>query len=45
MPDASNTTVAISLAKSFKGRIQVTVQGNVTAANGASSNINAIKNL
>jgi hypothetical protein len=39
-PNSSNNAVTLSLAKPFKGTVQVTVQGTVTAANGASDNVN-----
>jgi hypothetical protein len=39
------STVTINLAKPFSGKVEVQVQGTITAANGASSSINATMNL
>ena len=39
-PSSSGNMVTINLAKRFKGTVQVTVQGTITATNGASSNVN-----
>jgi hypothetical protein len=39
-PSSNGSTVTINLAKPFKGTAQVTVQGTITAANGASSSVN-----
>jgi hypothetical protein len=39
-PNSSGNTVTINLAKPYKGEVQVTVQGTVTASNGASSSVN-----
>jgi hypothetical protein len=39
-PSSSGNTVTITLAKPFKGTVQATVHGTVTAANGASSSVN-----
>ena len=39
-PSSSDNTVTINLAKPLKGTVQVTVQGTITAANGALSSVN-----
>ena len=38
--NSSGSTVTINLAKPYKGQVQVTVQGIITAANGASKSVN-----
>jgi hypothetical protein len=38
-PSSSADTVTINLAKPFKGMVEVTVQGTITAANGSSSSV------
>lgn len=38
-PNSSGNAVTISLAKPYRGKVQVTVQGTVTASNGASSSV------
>jgi hypothetical protein len=41
----NGSTVTITLAKPFTGTVQATVQGTVTAANGASNNVRFAKIL
>ena len=38
-PNSTSSTVTINLAKPFKGRVEVMVQGNITARNGASNSV------
>ena len=45
-PNSTGSKVTIKLAKPFKGRVEVMVQGNITAgSNGASNSVRFIQNL
>ena len=44
-PSSGSSTVTINLAKPFKGTVQVMVQGNITAANGASNSVRFTQDL
>ena len=44
-PNSTSSTVTIKLAKPFKGRVQVMVQGNITAGNGASNSVRFTQDL
>jgi hypothetical protein len=44
-PNSSSNAVTISLAKPYKGAVQVGVQGTVTAANGASKSVSFLMNF
>ena len=44
-PNSTSSTVTINLAKPFKGRVQVMVQGNITAGNGASNSVRFTQDL
>ncbi len=41
----NGSTATLNLAKPFKGTVQVTVQGTVTAANGASNGVSLTRKL
>jgi Repeat of unknown function (DUF5650) len=42
---STGSTVTINLAKPFKGRVEVMVQGNITAGNGASNSVRFTQDL
>jgi hypothetical protein len=44
-PSGGGTAVTVTLAKPYKGKVQVGVQGTITGANGASDSINALMDL
>ena len=43
--NSTSSTVTINLAKPFKGRVEVMVQGNITAGNGASNSVRFTQDL
>jgi len=43
--NSASSTVTINLAKPFKGRVEVMVQGNITADNGASNSVRFTQDL
>jgi hypothetical protein len=44
-PDSTGSTVTVNLAKPFKGKVEVMVQGNITAGNGASDTVRFTQNV
>jgi hypothetical protein len=44
-PDSTGSTVTIKLARPFKGKVEVMVEGNVTAGNGASTGLRFAQDL
>ncbi len=44
-PNSTSSAVTIKLAKPVKGRVEVMVEGSITAGNGASSNVRFIQDL
>ena len=44
-PNSTGNTVTINLAKPFKGRVEVMVQGSITAGNGASNSVRFTQDL
>jgi hypothetical protein len=44
-PNSSGSTMAINLAKPYKGPVQVGVKGTITAANGATKSIDFLINF
>jgi hypothetical protein len=44
-PDSTSSTVTVNLARPVKGQVQVMVQGNITAGNGASNSVRFTQDL
>jgi hypothetical protein len=44
-PNSTSSTVTINLAKPFKGSVEVMVQGDITAGNGASNSVRFTQDL